>query len=183
MTSSLHQRNRCGPTAMDCRCMWRHNRPSAITDHVNTSWAGDVVRDAAEPVRRAGDGDDVTSPVWRHRRALDSRSDPVTNMSVVRSEAMWSGSIDRVPKNHSNKASEKDWSLGSVGKWSQLLKWIWNWPFKVKSYMFRTDSTRRTPWFHFHFCISISKTILMKTTSVKNDSFSFDALWSQNYWH
>ena len=48
----------------------------------------------------------------------------------------------------------------------------WPWPdltrgkilkltFQDQKYMFRAGSTSRTRWFHFYFCISISKTILM----------------------
>ena len=38
---------------------------------------------------------------------------------------------------------------------------FWNWLSKVKKYMFRTGSMRRTRLFHFHFRFFIPKTILM----------------------
>ena len=49
---------------------------------------------------------------------------------------------------------------------------FWNWAFKVKKYMFRTGSTRRTRWCHFHCHIYlIQKVINGKLTRWKTIIF------------
>ena len=57
-----------------------------------------------------------------------------------------------------------------------------NWPFKVKNHMFRTGLTRRTRWCPFYFRISDTKKVLMKNHLREKRQFSFDVLWTQNYW-
>ena len=54
--------------------------------------------------------------------------------------------------------------------------------FQVQKVFLRTGSTRQTRWCHFYFRISHIKKKLIKNVSVKNNSFSFDDLCSQNYW-
>ena len=83
-----------------------------------------------------------------------------------------------VPNDSARQFGSEDMHIDLLWSWPELdLTWpevkFWNWPFKVKRYVFRTVSTSWTRWYHSHFRISyIKKVINEKPSPWKTITFS-----------